>query len=418
MTATTGPPPRIVTLDIVRGVAVMGILAMNIVAFAMPFQAYINPLAYGLESGADLASWALSFVFIDGKMRGLFSFLFGASILLVLDRAEAAGEPSAAAHFRRMAWLLVFGLAHFYLIWWGDILSLYAPLGMLAWFFHDRSPRALIRWGAGLVLVQFLVFALLTLSFFEASAAALAPGADAATVGDWTAMKAEFAVPNAAELARTMALYTGSYAGIVGFRLSEELFEPLTTLIFFGCETLGYMLLGMSALKTGFLTGEWTDARYRRVAAIGFAVTVPAYALLAWLLWRDGFSVAMLFALAMTVPILLRPVMVVAIAALVILVTRGGGALVDRVAAAGRAAFTNYLGTSLLMTSLFYGYGLGLYGTLDRAELWLVVIAAWALMLLWSKPWLDRYLYGPFEWVWRSLARGKLQPVRRRSAAA
>ncbi|HEX8222364.1 MAG TPA: DUF418 domain-containing protein, partial [Allosphingosinicella sp.] len=91
MTATTEPPPRIGTLDIVRGVAVMGILAMNIVAFAMPFQAYINPLAYGLESGADLASWALSFVFIDGKMRGLFSFLFGASILLVLDRAEAAG---------------------------------------------------------------------------------------------------------------------------------------------------------------------------------------------------------------------------------------------------------------------------------------------------------------------------------------
>jgi uncharacterized protein len=86
---------------------------------------------------------------------------------------------------------------------------------------------------------------------------------------------------------------------------------------------------------------------------------------------------------------------------------------VERVAAAGRAAFTNYLGTSILMTTLFYGYGLGLFGTMGRAELWLVVFAMWALMLLWSKPWLDRMRYGPFEWLWRSLARGKLQPMRR-----
>ncbi|HEX8257818.1 MAG TPA: DUF418 domain-containing protein, partial [Allosphingosinicella sp.] len=390
---------------------------MNAPGFALPEPAYFNPIAYGADGPGDIVSWTINFIFFDGKMRGLFSLLFGASLLLITDAAEAKGERAARVHYSRMLWLAVFGSLHFYLIWWGDILSLYASLGMLAWFFHDQPPRALIRWGTALVLVQFLAFALLTLSFFEASAAALAPGADAAAVGDWTAMKAEFAVPDAAELARTMALYTGSYAGIVGFRLSEELFEPLTTLIFYGWETLGYMLLGMAALKTGFLTGEWSVASYRRVAAIGFAVTVPAYALLAWLLWQDGFSVQMLFALAMTVPILLRPVMVVAIAALVILITRGGGALVDWIAAAGRAAFTNYLGTSLLMTGLFYGYGLGFYGTLSRAELWLVVIAAWALMLLWSKPWLDRYLYGPFEWVWRSLARGKLQPVRRRSAA-
>src|SRR4028118_1972188 len=89
MTAATEPPPRIATLDIVRGVAVMGILAMNIVAFAMPFQAYMNPLAYGNEGPADIASWAFNFVLIDGKMRGLFSFLFGASMLLVIERARS-----------------------------------------------------------------------------------------------------------------------------------------------------------------------------------------------------------------------------------------------------------------------------------------------------------------------------------------
>src|SRR5215210_8736929 len=114
--ASTTSANRILTLDIVRGFAVMGILAMNIVAFAMPPQAYINPLAYGTESQADLGSWLFSFIFIDGKMRGLFSFLFGASTLLVIERARAGGESPAKVHYARMFWLLVFGLLHFYFI--------------------------------------------------------------------------------------------------------------------------------------------------------------------------------------------------------------------------------------------------------------------------------------------------------------
>ena len=160
MTAATEPPPRIATLDIVRGVAVMGILAMNIVAFAMPFQAYMNPLAYGWETGADFVSWVVSFIFVDGKMRGLFSFLFGASMLLVIERAEAkGGQDAASIHYRRMFWLLVFGLIHLYLIWFGDILVGYALVGMIAWFFRNKEPAALIRWGIGLVTVQLMIFA-------------------------------------------------------------------------------------------------------------------------------------------------------------------------------------------------------------------------------------------------------------------
>src|SRR3712207_4968297 len=100
MSAVT-EPDRIASLDVVRGVAVMGILAMNIVAFAMPFGAYMNPFAYGLETWADMASWAFSFVFVDGKMRGLFSFLFGASMLLVIERAEASGQSPARVHYAR-----------------------------------------------------------------------------------------------------------------------------------------------------------------------------------------------------------------------------------------------------------------------------------------------------------------------------
>src|SRR4029079_5120810 len=170
MTATTAPGERIATLDIVRGVAVMGILAMNIVGFAMPGAAYMNPMAYGTQGPADLASWGFSFIRIDGKMRGLFSFLFGASLLLVVERAEASGRNPALVHYSRMFWLLVFGLIHFYLIWWGDILSLYAPVGMIAFLFRHFSVRQLLHMGAFLNLLQFALFAFFTLGMFRDAA--------------------------------------------------------------------------------------------------------------------------------------------------------------------------------------------------------------------------------------------------------
>jgi len=169
----------------------------------------------------------------------------------------------------------------------------------------------------------------------------------------------------------------------------------------------------MAALKSGFLTGEWQDADYRKVALTCLTVGIPAYAIICRMLFADGFTVPGIFTWYMTATVPVRPLMIVAYAALIILLTRRGGALVDRIAAAGRAAFTNYLGTSIVMTAIFYGWGLGFYGALSRAELWLVVIAMWVVMLAWSKPWLDRFRYGPFEWLWRSLARWELQPMRK-----
>jgi uncharacterized protein len=415
MTAATEPTPRIATLDIVRGIAVMGILAMNIVAFAMPFQAYMNPAAYGGAQGADLASWLFSFILIDGKMRGLFSFLFGASMLLVIERAEAKGESAARVHYRRMIWLLVFGLIHLYFIWFGDILNSYALVGMIAWWFRGLSPRALVRWGVGLVVVQLIVFVGLAAAAFLLRDAA---ASDPAMVADWHDLESQFGIIAGPALANKMGLFHGSYEGLVGARLSDHAMAPITGVLMFGWETLAYFLFGMAALKTGFFRGEWAPARYRKWVLIGFGIGIPFYALLAWIVIRDGFTVPMIFAVEMAATVPFRPLMVVATAALIILATRRGGALVDRVAAAGRAAFTNYLGTSILMTTLFYGYGLGLFGKLGRAELWIVVVAAWAVMLLWSKPWLERHRYGPFEWLWRSLSRGSLQPMRRREAAA
>lgn len=417
MTAATEPPPRIATLDIVRGVAVMGILAMNIVGFALIPAAYMNPWAQGAESGLDLASWAFNFVLIDGKMRGLFSFLFGASLLLVIQKAEAKGDSPATVHFRRMLWLLVFGLIHFYFIWYGDILTGYALVGMLAWFFRDLPPRRLVVWGVLLVLLQFAMMAGLAATAHALTAAASGPRPDPAAVEGLRGMSEGIGVPGPAELQEQMRLYLGGWSGMARHQLTDQTTKPLFMLLIFGWETLGYMLLGMAGLRSGFLTGAWDDRRYRRIALIGFAIALPLYAALAWLIWSDGFTVAGVFTygFAGTVPI--RPVAVVAIAALVILLTRRDGRLTARIAAAGRAAFTNYLGTSILMTALFYGWGAGLFGRFSRIELWLVVFVMWALMLAWSKPWLDRHQYGPFEWLWRSLSRWEWQKMRRPVAA-
>jgi uncharacterized protein len=414
MTAATEPPPRIHTLDILRGVGVMGILAMNIVAFAMPQAAYINPNAYGTESGWDLASWAFGFVFVDGKMRGLFSFLFGASLLLVIQKAQAKGESPASIHFRRMLWLLLFGYLHFYFIWYGDILTGYASIGLLAWFFRGKEARQLVAWGVVFVLLEFALMGFFANATHYLTAAAAGPSPDPEALRNLRGMSDGIAVPTAAELAEQMRLILGSWSGVARDQLTDHAGDPLFMLFVFGWETLGYMLFGMAALKSGFFTGAWDNRRYRKVALIGFAATLPLYAVLAWLLVEDGFTVPGVFTYAFAGTVLLRPVTVAAYAALIILLTRAGGRLTARIAAAGRAAFSNYLGTSILMTGLFYGWGVGLFGRFSRIELWLVVFAMWGLMLAWSKPWLERHQYGPFEWLWRSLARWSPQPMRRR----
>jgi uncharacterized protein len=411
-------PARIATLDIVRGVAVMGILAMNIVAFSMPFQAYMNPTAYRLESQADLGSWVFSFIFVDGKMRGLFSFLFGASTLLVIQQARASGESPAKIHYARMFWLLIFGLVHFYFIWFGDILVMYALTGLILFFFRNLSVRKLILWGLALLILQMTLMAGGAWQVHQFAAAMAAPNPDPDIVTAYHGFEEAFGQLSSRQLAENMALFLGPWDGLVQQRLIVQGLEPFTSLTFFLAETLAYMLFGMAALKSAFFRGEWPLARYRKWALIGFAITIPAYAILAWLLIRADFSVPMVFTISLAATTPVRPIMVIAIAATIILLTRRGGWLVDRIAAAGRAAFTNYLGTSLLMTTFFYGYGLGWYGHLTRIQLWLPVLAVWVIMLLWSKPWLDRYRYGPFEWLWRSLARGRFQPMRKGVSSA
>ena len=410
----TDQSDRILTLDIVRGVAVMGILVMNIAAFAMPFPAYANPAAYGGDSGLDLASWAFNFLIFDGKMRGLFSILFGASTLLVIERATASGRGGAKAHYARMLVLLGFGLIHFYFIWFGDVLALYALSGMLLYFFRNRSPRALIRWAVAFLSLSVIYFALIGLTGALADNPNLPPAAAANMSESRNVIESDFGA-DSPKIASELALYQSDYATIVDSRLNGRRWEPFLSFFSFGLETLGLMFLGMAMFKSGFLTGEWSQERYRRWALRSAAIALPPLAFLAWWQASANFDAVRVFLAFLALSVPFDVLMAVGWAAAIIWWVKVGPmpALKARVAAAGRMAFTNYLATSVIMTSLFYGYGLGLFGEVSRAALWIFVLGMWGLILAWSKPWLDHFAYGPLEWLWRSLSRMRLQPMRR-----
>jgi uncharacterized protein len=404
---------RHITLDALRGFAVMGILAMNIIAFAMPEMAYLTPALNGAPSQSDIISWTFSFIFVDGKMRGLFSLLFGASMLLIVERAQAKGESPASVHFRRMGWLALIGLAHFLFIWWGDILFLYAAVGCVAYLFRDVEVRGLIKMALVIYAIGFLLMSGFMGMMWLFEFAAKLPDADPEMVTAYKEMLAGFGTAP-----KEIAAYSGGYLDIVQYRGSEKWAHPPSMVLQNIFETLPFMMIGMALYKNGFMTGEWETARYRKWALIGIGLGGLGYALFAALAASADFGMILMMniSLAWTYPF--RLLMIIGYAAALILLIRAfaQSGWITRVAATGRAAFSNYLGTSIVMTTIFYGYGLGLFNQVGRAQLWLFVIGAWVAMLLWAKPWLDRFSYGPFEWLWRSLARWHRQPMRKAAA--
>lgn len=408
--------PRLIALDALRGFAVMGILAMNIVAFAMPEMAYVTPRAFGGETTSDMTAWALGFILFDGKMRGLFSILFGASMLLIVDRAQASGNDPALVHHRRMAWLAIFGLSHYFFIWWGDILFLYAAVGCVAFRFRDWEARRLIQWAIGLFTLGVAIMSLIFGAQLVAARAADSASSPTELAEAGRTIRAEYASMDE-DVTEELSLYRGDYLPILAERL-DHADSPLIMLVMNFLETLPLMMIGMALFRNGFLTGVWASADYRRAALRWLPPGLLLTLLATWVQWRSGFDslVSINAFLAWAGPG--RLMMTIGYAALFVLLIQrcASSAWMARVAAAGRMAFSNYIGTSIVMTSIFYGYGLGLFGSVDRMTLYLFVIGGAAVMLLWSKPWLDRFLYGPLEWLWRSLARGALQPMRRAAA--
>jgi uncharacterized protein len=404
-------PDRIVALDLIRGVAVLGILAVNIAGFAGPAAATLTPHVPIPGSALDEAVFASVFVLFEGKMRTLFTILFGAGMLLFIDRAEARGRDGDVFQFRRLAWLLLFGLAHHYLLWWGDILFVYAVGGIVALFSRDLPMRAMLV-AALVVFVGWhlggLIASLPDLRAEEHVRLGTATAAEAESHARW-------AGAFAARALNQLAGMRDGFVEQIAAKLGEGPLHYLDTTLPSLGETVPLILIGMVLMRSGFFAGEWPRRRMVALAALaggaGLALTL---ALLAFT-WARGFpplamNVTLLYAAA--VPHLL---MALAYAALLVLAAPriAASRLGRRIVATGRMAFTNYIATSVVMTAIFYGWGLGLAGTVSHAEHLPFVLLGWALMLGWSAPWLARMRQGPLEWLWRSLTERRLLPMRR-----
>ncbi len=389
---------RIATIDLIRGFAVMGILLMNIIAFSMPEAAYLNPNAWGGETAADRLAWLLSFIMVDGKMRGLFSLLFGASMLLLMDRTEMTGGNGVQRNLIRCFWLLVIGIAHYFLLWWGDILSLYAVLGPIAMLFAGRQPMQLVKLAFLAFAVEMLIVTAVTLAMIYGEAHS--PNVVGLTGRDI--------------IETEIALTRGDWAGLVHHKAEDFWHWTLAGLKYMSFDTLGFMLLGMAMLKGGFLTGKWTKEQYVGVARHCFLISLPPMIALASWAWASDFGRATTFGVMFAWSFPFRIPMTVGYAALILALAVKGSApaLFSRIAAAGRMALSNYLLTSLLMCALFYGWGLGLFASVSRAGVYLYVLPVWAIMLLWSPLWLSRFRHGPMEWLWRSLVTLRPAPMR------
>ncbi len=380
----------------------MGILLLNIVSFAMPGDAYINPLAWGSGRSVDLAVWAVNQLFFEGRMRGLLALLFGAGVILGAARAE----HRLRRHTARIAVLALFGLAHGYLVWNGDILLHYAILGCLLPIAWDWSAGRLARAGIVVLLVFSSLLSLQFAGLLGLQAAATAPDAPASLVASYRAMLETFPQPGSAVVAADLAAYRGDWLTITDYRVNVRGSTPLRLLELAGGETLGYMLIGMALARAGMLTGGWSERWLRQMMIWGYGIGLPVIAGLTVWAFASRFDPIVLMGnfLAWSIPF--RAATAFAHLALALWLARrfADRPIVRRIAAVGRMAFTHYLLTSLIMTTIFYGYGFALFGRVGRAELYLFVAGMWAIMLALSPWWLARFGLGPFERVWRLLA--------------
>lgn len=399
---TTPPDPvaadqRITSLDVIRGVALLGIFPMNITAFAMPGLEYMLPAYEGEPSKLETAVWMFNRITVENKMMSLFSILFGAGIVLFADRARAKGHSPAALHYRRMAWLLAIGLAHAYLLFFGDILFPYAITGMVAYLFHRFRPAVLIPVGAAFCLLNVSISVLFGLFTTMASRADLR-------------LTPDLIAADVAEVTR--ATGDGLLARIAHFA-PEALYAQLMYPFIFAAQLLGLMLIGMGLFKLGVLTAALPTRRLLTVAALAIppAAILTALAILTTSLDQPRMTDLFFSMLALNTTAALFAA--VAYAALIAAAVRSRlFPTVQRLlAGVGRLAFTNYIAQSVIAGLIFWTPGFHLFGELNRLELWLVVLLVWAAQITASNLYLKRYSIGPLEWLWRCLTYARLLPL-------
>jgi uncharacterized protein len=416
---------RIAAIDTLRGFALLGILVMNITGMALPFAAYFNPMVYGGSTGVNYGAWVFAHLFFDLKMMGIFSMLFGAGVILMTERAAAAGRSIGGIYYRRILWLLLFGLIHAYLLWHGDILVTYALCGFLLYLFRRRSARALVISGLCILIFGALLSvgggfaqtqlrnAVHEIQSKVAAGEEMTPRREA-LIEQWDGMRHSFA-PTPEEIDQTITTMRGDAAGVLKANARESLHIHAQAVPFFlFWRALALMLLGMGLMKAGVFTARRSLRFYSAWVIVGFGLGVPAVAFGIRQWSGHGFDFVSGFLVDGQYNYFASVLVSMGYVGLMMLLCRSGrlAGLRARLAAVGRMALTNYLLQTVIGVGIFYGYGLGLFGRVGRFNLWWFILGIWIVQLILSPWWLARYRFGPAEWLWRSLAYLHRQPMR------
>ncbi|MFA4891746.1 DUF418 domain-containing protein [Brevundimonas sp.] len=399
------PKDRIYNLDVLRGWAILGILAVNAVSFAWPFQVTMaEGPPPGVLSHADTIGLWVTDVFFADKMRTLFTMLFGVSVFLV--GGERFDEGRGRLLRRRLLWLGLFGLIHGAVFWYGDILLHYAYCGLLVMLMRSWSARRLLWVGGSITLLWGLVAAGASWGM-----ANLPPEIAAQ-------MQAAMPTADAAAIQTAVDLYRGGWpAGLLANLETWATFQLMAS-PFLIVVTVPLMLLGLGLFKSGYLSGRSPLWVYLLILLVGGA-NLGAFA---WFGWQEAIApegTDPTHGLAAAAGGM-APLITLFYATVLILINRFGLRVLTAVfAPVGRMAFTNYLTQTLIMMTLYYApWGPMWFGTHGPAEMWMVVVAVWIAQLIWSPLWLSAFSMGPLEWLWRCLTYGRMVPIRKPAAAS
>ena len=364
---------RITSLDLIRGVAVLGILLMNAVQFGLGNAPYFNLSAGGSETWLDWAVGICGEVFVDQKFMGLFSLLFGAGMILFIDRAGEKGRRAVVLNLWRNALLLVIGILHFQL-WDGDVLMVYAVSSVFLLALRKLPNWALISLG----IAVFLLSAVSTLLV-----QVIADTTDASLSGLWT---------------------PGEIA-------EDEVIGPLYLLGFF-LRASGLILVGAGLYRAGFMNGGLPARTYRRIAVVGLAVGLPLAAVGVIITAANDYSREIAFIGQLPNTLGTIPASLGYMSLIILWNNRTGSWLKECLRAVGRMALTNYL-TQTVLGVVVLTVLLGEADFVSRSVVLAFVFGVWALQLWWSQAWLSRFLFGPAEWLWRVATYRRGQPFRR-----
>ena len=414
---------RIRSIDTLRGVALCGILLLNIIGFANSFGAYSSPVFDGATDGINLFTFMTVDILFEGSMRAIFSMLFGAGFLIFMTKPDADPDMVKSLFRRRTALLVGFGLVNAYIfVWVGDILVAYGMTGFLLYYFRDFEAKKLAICSLAIFVLLMFVHSGSHLSYAYARKAVLEiealpvgtelTGEQEATLANWdTILELQSMTTElvAEELEIKKSGYGGNFVASAKMNIFLQTVGYLFSILW---DVLAMMLLGMAFLKWKILDTSRSIRFYVGMVVLGFGIGIPVNYWETITFVNSGFALEWIATARPTYDIG-RLTLAIGYIGLVMLICKAGilSWFRSAMSAVGRMALTNYLSQSIICNFIFMGFGFGLAGELERHQIYYVVFGVWVFQIITSLLWLERYRYGPAEWLWRSMTYKKKQPL-------